>query len=84
MMLAAAGVTRADIYGDWRAERDSGVEVAGWAVAERLHAAGADGALYRSMVTAGANLVLWRWHRAGARGEGAAVTLVDPGGGPLP
>jgi RES domain-containing protein len=80
-MLAAAGVASHDLYGDWRAQRDAGISAPrGWELAARLIAAGADGALYRSVLTGEANLVLWRWHRADTAGEGAAVKLVDPGG----
>jgi RES domain-containing protein len=82
--LAAAGVAAEEVYGDWRAPRDAGTAPKGWDVAARLAASGADGALYRSALTAETNLVLWRWHRAGTGGEGAAVTLVDPGGDLLP
>jgi RES domain-containing protein len=56
-----------------------------WILADRLIADGAHGALVPSFQREGAtNLVLWRWHRAGTAGEGAAVTLVDPGGDLLP
>jgi RES domain-containing protein len=50
-----------------------------WALADRLIAAGAEGALVPSVQhRGGTNLVLWRWHEAGRAGEGAALTLLDP------
>jgi RES domain-containing protein len=51
-----------------------------WPLAEELIAAGAEGALVPSVqYRGGVNLVLWRWHDAAAgRGDGAALTLVDP------
>lgn len=50
-----------------------------WTLADRLIAAGADGALVPSVQNrGGVNLVLWRWHDAGINGDGAALTLVDP------
>jgi len=56
-----------------------------WDLADRLIAEGAHGAFVPSFQRDRAtNLVLWRWHRAGAGGEGAAVTLVDPGGDLVP
>lgn len=50
-----------------------------WTLAERLIAAGAEGALVPSVQNRGGrNLVLWRWHDAREVGEGAALTLLDP------
>lgn len=52
-----------------------------WPLAERLIAAGAEGALVPSVQNrAGLNLVLWRWRDAERAGEGAALTLLDPVG----
>ncbi len=52
-----------------------------WTLADRLIADGAHGALVPSFQRTGAaNLVLWRWHRKGTGGEGAAVTVIDPTG----
>ena len=56
-----------------------------WDLADRLIAEGAHGALVPSFQREGAvNLVLWRWHRAGMEGEGAAVMVIDPAGDLLP
>lgn len=50
-----------------------------WPVAERLIAAGAQGALVPSVQNRGGrNLVLWRWRDAAVEGEGAGLTLLDP------
>lgn len=51
-----------------------------WTLAEELIAAGAEGALVPSVQNrGGANLVLWRWHDAGAGpGKGAALQVLDP------
>lgn len=52
-----------------------------WSLAERLIAAGADGAIVPSFQRrSGTNIVLWRWHEAGAEGEGAAIDVIDPEG----
>lgn len=50
-----------------------------WALASKLIAAGAQGALVPSaQLRGGRNLVLWRWHDAAAAGEGARLSLLDP------
>ncbi|WP_433911466.1 RES family NAD+ phosphorylase [Sphingomonas yabuuchiae] len=52
-----------------------------WSLATSLIAAGAQGALVPSAQNAGGTaLVLWRWHRVGATGEGAGLALLDPEG----
>ncbi len=57
-----------------------------WKLAEELTLAGAEGALVPSVQNkGGTNLVLWKWHDAGAgaetaSGEGAALSLLDPEG----
>lgn len=75
------GEDAATTTGDWR--RSYWVEgrtPPSWALAAELIAAGAEGALVPSTQNAeGANLVLWRWHEAGAEeGDGAALVLLDP------
>ena len=45
-----------------------------WDLAERLIAAGANGALVPSMRGTDSNLVLWRWNQAG----GGTVRVLDP------
>ena len=81
----ALGVDLAALGCDWRQiamiERR---EPPTWSLADRLIADGILGALVPSLQVSGTNLVLWRWHRAGTSGDGAAVTLVDPGGDLLP
>lgn len=53
-----------------------------WTLAAQLIEAGAEGALVPSVQNRGGiNLVLWRWHDAGAGGQGAALTLLDPDAG---
>ena len=50
-----------------------------WAIARELIANGVAGALVPSVRNrGGTNLVLWRWHDAGAAGEGARLALLDP------
>lgn len=82
---ADLGIDLAVLGCDWR--RIAAIERQDpptWTLADRLIANGIAGALVPSFQTTGANLVLWRWHRAGTAGDGAAVTLVDPGGALLP
>ena len=50
-----------------------------WALAQKLIASGAEGALVPSVQNrGGTNLVLWRWHDASAPGEGAGLSVLDP------
>jgi RES domain-containing protein len=81
----ALGIDLSTLRCDWRriAIIERG-EPPTWTLADRLIADGIVGALVPSLQVTGTNLVLWRWHRAGTGGEGAAVTLVDPGGDLLP
>ncbi len=76
----AQGVAPGDLAGDWMALARSGAEPPSWALARRLVAAGAAGALVPSFAPGADdrdhNLVLWRWsehlpHR---------VTVHDPSG----
>lgn len=68
--LAAPWKTIAGIHGD---------TPPGWAMAQALIAAGAEGALVPSAQNkAGSVLVLWRWHETGSGGEGAPLALLDP------
>lgn len=64
----------------WRLLRDEGRPVPSWQTATAAIAAGAHGALYRSVARPdGDNLVLWHWHDSSVGGgEGAAIGLVDP------
>ena len=65
---------------DWKTiTRIDGQVPPSWSIAQELIAAGAEGALVPSVQNRGAaNLVLWRWHDAGAAGEGARLALLDP------
>ncbi|MCM3681427.1 MULTISPECIES: RES family NAD+ phosphorylase [Sphingomonas] len=52
-----------------------------WALATKLIADGAQGALVPSAQNPGGTaLVLWHWYRAGETGEGAKLELLDPDG----
>lgn len=52
-----------------------------WTLTASLIETGAQGALVPSAQNPGGTaLVLWRWHRAGGGGEGAALELLDPDG----
>lgn len=51
----------------------------GWRLAQKLIAAGAEGALVPSVQNPGGrNLVLWRWHERDGEGEGGTLTVLDP------
>jgi len=70
----------AALSAEWiKLARIDGVEPPSWLLADRLIAAGADGALVPSAQRrGGTNLVLWRWSADG--GEGARVKVIDPFG----
>lgn len=74
-----AAITDA-LIADWKTEAlIAGNVPPSWALAQELIAAGAQGALVPSVQNrGGTNLVLWRWSDAGAPGEGARLTLLDP------
>lgn len=73
--------TERAVHCDWARQMRDGDLPPSWVLAERLIAEGAHGALVPSIQhRGGTNLVLWHWHPAGTGGEGAAVTLLDPGG----
>lgn len=62
------------------AEIEAGIPPS-WMLTASLMAAGAEGALVPSAQNPGGTaLVLWRWHRLGDDGEGAALELLDPDG----
>ena len=62
-----------------------GVLPPSWALAAKLIADGAQGALVPSAQNPGGTaLVLWHWRRMGAAGEGAQLELLDPDGWLLP
>lgn len=62
------------------AEIEAGIPPS-WALATSLIRGGAQGALVPSAQNPGGTaLVLWRWHRNGEEGEGAALDLLDPDG----
>ena len=70
----------AAVTGDWAtiARIDHSLPPS-WALARKLIAAGAEGALVPSFQhRTGKNLVLWHWHDARRSGPGAALTLIDP------
>ena len=65
----------------WYDQISRGIEPSTWAIVDRLYDGGAIGVMVPSYRRAGGqNLVLWRWHDARARGEGAAVLPIDPHG----
>lgn len=73
---AAIGVDDSILTLPWRRIRDIERAVpASWEIAQAAVAAGFDGCLVPSILSKGANLVVWRWGS-----EGASVTLIDPGG----
>ena len=78
--LEAVGVSQGTLWNEWRLIYRVYHDVPPtWPVAERLIAAGAEGALVPSAQhRGGVNLVLWRWHDASGDGDGARLTLLDP------
>jgi RES domain-containing protein len=70
----------AALAADWiKLARIDSLEPPSWLLADRLIAAGADGALVPSAQRrGGTNLVLWRWSADGS--EGARVRVIDPFG----
>lgn len=72
----ALGVDDALLTLAWRHERDVlNRKPESWRLAAAAVEAGFDGMMVPSVAARGVNLVLWRWHSAGAR-----VEVVDPGG----
>jgi len=66
---------------DWARQMREGLIPPSWVLAERLISEGAHGALVPSIQhRGGTNLVLWRWHSSDIPDDGAAVTVLDPGG----